>query len=123
MIPDGKVANTTSKASEPVAKEAEKGKQSKKAEKTSKAQKASKDTNVATSKMYAMNSIYDETVRIDPSKVSKMYPMQNVYGDQIFAQEIAAGESKQNGAPKAKSEIVKKQKPEKQQQKAEEGNF
>ena len=122
MIPDGKVANTTSKASEPVAKEAEKGKQSKKAEKTSKAQKASKDTNVATSKMYAMNSIYDETVRIDPSKVSKMYPMQNVYGDQIFAQEIAAGESKQNGAPKAKSE-VKKPKPEKQQPKVEEGNF
>ena len=107
----------TSKATEAVTKDLGKAKQSKKAEKMPKAPQNSKN------KMYAMDSIYDESVRIDQSNVSKMYPMDSVYGDQTVIETADIAVKTQNAFPNSKTESPKKSKPAKQQTPAQEGTF
>lgn len=85
-------------------KDGEKGKQSKKTQKGAK-------SSPSKSKMYAMDSIYDESVQIDPSKVSKMYAMNNVYGDQLVIETPAVQEMKNAAAPKLKKEATTNSKP------------
>ena len=112
LIPDGKVANTTSKANE--TKDSAKGnKQSSKGDKGAKSL-------VSKSKMYAMNSIYNESVRIDPAKVSKMYAMNNVYGDQLLNETPAQQDVKIDVAQIHKKE-AKNGKPPKQETLLKEG--
>ena len=114
LIPDGKVANTTSKANE--TKDAECRKKQ-----TTKAEKGGKS--VAKGKMYAMDSVYDESVRIEPAKVSKMYAMNNVYGDQLVIEAPSTEEVMSGSALKPKKVVAKNSKPPKQETLGKEGIF
>jgi hypothetical protein len=75
---------------------------------------------VSKSKMYTMGSIYDESVRINPAKVSKMYAIDNVYGDQLLNDVPAQQDVKSDAAPKLKKE-PKNGKPAKQEALIKEG--
>ncbi|KAI8920350.1 tRNA synthetases class I, catalytic domain-containing protein [Powellomyces hirtus] len=83
FIPDGKALSMQSKADDKQqdAGKTEKGGREKKSKESKKQAKADK-ANGSSGKMYKVNPVYTENLNLDPSKISKMYVVDNVYGIQ-----------------------------------------
>lgn len=81
-IPDGKIASMASKADEQDANSGKNDKGREKKNKESKKSKADKAGKPSAMKMFKVKPIYTESLNIDPKTVSKMYAMDNVYGNE-----------------------------------------